>query len=358
MNSRQQLDLQTLGLNNNHFPAESAFNFYVNNKITDCLGGTVNIESTRENFYTELFQHTSLPRNYSFVPSIKEINQTIKKYTQQQFLITYADKNKRRLQTPVVTPKKIQPPTWKKTKVELLTNPSYYYTPGSAINISSADMSTSNITSIFGQFLFQSKQKRAELLGPYDFGTVSLWKVTKSEEKKSENQEFTYQNPILKTTLAIYSTTALTTLTITTTISTAATTTLTTTITTTNGIHTNCKAEKDNTQAWINNVAKAIITNNWNDTRTMQQEDTEAITTYLGCFHRNFSILQCICPLHPADLQITITNARDFEATKLKANHIQAINLVINGSSDLDSKLKQFSNSIKQKFKEYLANIN
>ncbi|KAG9299204.1 hypothetical protein G9A89_013852 [Geosiphon pyriformis] len=100
---------QQLGLDNNHFPAESAFNSYINDKITECLGGTVNIESARKNFYTELFQHTSLPRNYSFTPIIKEINQTIERYTQQQFSITYADKDKGRLQTPAVTPKQIQP---------------------------------------------------------------------------------------------------------------------------------------------------------------------------------------------------------------------------------------------------------
>ncbi|KAG9298662.1 hypothetical protein G9A89_012730 [Geosiphon pyriformis] len=142
---------QQLGLNNNHFPAESAFNFYVNNKITDCLGRTVSIESARENFYTELFQHTSLPRNYSFASIIREINQTIEKYTQQQFPITYTDKGKRRLQTLVVTPKQIQPPTWMKTRVESPTNLSYHYTPG----------------------------------------------ITKLEEKE-ENQKFTYQNLIPK----------------------------------------------------------------------------------------------------------------------------------------------------------------
>ncbi|KAG9291909.1 hypothetical protein G9A89_004847 [Geosiphon pyriformis] len=123
---------QQLGLNNNHFPAELVFNFYINDKITDCLGGTVNIESAKKNFYAEL-----------------EINQTIEKYTQQQFSITYADKGKGRLQTPVVTPKKIQPSTWKKTRVESPTNSSYHYIPESAINISSADMFTSNMTSTF-----------------------------------------------------------------------------------------------------------------------------------------------------------------------------------------------------------------
>ncbi|KAG9286222.1 hypothetical protein G9A89_014208 [Geosiphon pyriformis] len=37
-----------------------------------------------------------------------------------------------------------------------------------------------------------------------------------------------------------------------------------------------------------------------------------------------------------------MTHARDFEAAKLEANHTQAVNLVMNRSSDLDSKLKQF----------------
>ncbi|KAG9293578.1 hypothetical protein G9A89_005581 [Geosiphon pyriformis] len=175
---------QQLRLNNNHFPAESVFNFYINNKITDCLGRTINIESTRENFYTELFQHTSLPRNYSFAPIIRKINQTIERYT-QQFSITYTDKGKGKLQTPAVTPKQIQSLTWKKTRVESPTNPSYYYTLGSAINISSVD----------------AKQKKAELLETYDFGNTSLWEIMESEKEEkeeAEDQKFTYQNPILE----------------------------------------------------------------------------------------------------------------------------------------------------------------
>ncbi|KAG9288353.1 hypothetical protein G9A89_021384 [Geosiphon pyriformis] len=79
---------QLLGLNNNHYPAESAFNYYVNNKITDCLGGTVNIE-----------------------------------YTQQQFSIIYADKGKGRIQTPAATPKEIQLPSWKKHKQQITYAP-------------------------------------------------------------------------------------------------------------------------------------------------------------------------------------------------------------------------------------------
>ncbi|KAG9294870.1 hypothetical protein G9A89_003210 [Geosiphon pyriformis] len=172
-------------------------------------------------------------------------------------------------------------------------------------------------------------------------------------------------------------------------------------------------SEKNDAQAWLNDVTKAITANNWNDDKTLQtipyflqdtkflryfsnnnsinhlvntfiiikQEDTEAITMYLEQFHRclcqiqainadyftvaqilnqfikglHSSILQCIYLLHPADLQAAITNARDFKAAELKANHAQAINLVMNGSFELDSKLKQFSNSINQKLEGYLA---
>ncbi|KAG9296608.1 hypothetical protein G9A89_015200 [Geosiphon pyriformis] len=149
--------------------------------------------------------------------------------------------------------------------------------------------------------------------------------------------------------------------------------------------------EEDNAQIWLNNIEKTITANGWNDARALlfltgycqlMQRENEAVTTYLGCFHRNLhqiqaiqadyftvpqilnqfirglhsSILQHICLMHPADLQATIINARDFEAAELKANYVQAINLVMNGSSELDSKLKQFSNSINQKLEGYLAN--
>ncbi|KAG9284339.1 hypothetical protein G9A89_023596 [Geosiphon pyriformis] len=161
---------QQLELNSNHYPAKSVFNFYVNDKITKFLRGTINIETARENFYTELFQHTNLPRNYNFAPIIRKINQTIEKYTQQQFPITYTDKSKGRLQTLAVMPKEIQLPTWKKQRIESPPYLSYHHTLGSTINISSAGVSTSNVTSIFRQFPFQKEE--------------------------TENQEFIYQNPI------------------------------------------------------------------------------------------------------------------------------------------------------------------
>ncbi|KAG9299440.1 hypothetical protein G9A89_009392 [Geosiphon pyriformis] len=114
---------------------------------------------------------------------------------------------------------------------------------------------------------------------------------------------------------------------------------------------------------------------------TLKQEDTEAIITYLGHFHRNLhqiqaiqanyftvpqilnqfirglhsSILQRVRPMHLVDLSTTVTHARDFKAAELKANHAQAVNLVMNRSSDLDSKLKQFSDFINQKLERYLA---
>ncbi|KAG9285832.1 hypothetical protein G9A89_013257 [Geosiphon pyriformis] len=213
---------QQLGLNSNHYPAKSAFNYYVNNKITDCLGGTVNIESARENFYTELFQHTNLPRNHSFAPIIKEINQTIERYTQQQFPITYADKSKGKIQTPAATPKKIQLSSWKKHRVESPTTPSHHYIPESTINILSADTSTSIVTLTFGRFQFQSKQRKEDLLGPYsmyferfklrsstpsgiqspipqpDFRAATPWELSEEEKEGSKDQGFTYQNPISK----------------------------------------------------------------------------------------------------------------------------------------------------------------
>ncbi|KAG9288381.1 hypothetical protein G9A89_021412 [Geosiphon pyriformis] len=108
-----------------------------------------------------------LPTNHNFTSIITEINKEIEHHTQQRYPITYTSKGKGKLQTPAVTPQKIQPPTWKKTRVEFPNNPSYYYTPGSAINILSTDTFTSNMTSTFGHFPFQSKQRKEDLLGPY-----------------------------------------------------------------------------------------------------------------------------------------------------------------------------------------------
>ncbi|KAG9305855.1 hypothetical protein G9A89_006266 [Geosiphon pyriformis] len=90
---------------------ESTFNFYINKKIAYLLETPVNIESAREAFYSELIQNTNLPTNHNFASIIMEINKEIEHHTQQKYLITYVSKGKKKLQTPAVTPKKIQPPT-------------------------------------------------------------------------------------------------------------------------------------------------------------------------------------------------------------------------------------------------------
>ncbi|KAG9295767.1 hypothetical protein G9A89_008995 [Geosiphon pyriformis] len=429
---------QYLGLNPNHISTESAFNFYVNKKISFLLGTPVNMESARETFYRKLIQNTNLPTNYNFAFIITEINKEIEHHIQQRYPITYTSKDKKKLQTPA------------KTRVESPTNPSYHYIPKSAINILSTG----------------TNQRKTELLGPY--------KLSEEEEKKElKDQEFTYQNPITKNseveTLNLQTQQNLNlknpkikTLNI-------------QPPPNQNNQNPNlinqldllpvivinsppveligqppqqshqqiqqplvpfqqplqpnldpmayapiAKLEKftgkeDDAQAWINDIAKAITTNNWDDARTMQvipyflkdttdswyyslaqkpqnfnafkleflryfsdnnsinhlastfttikQRDTEAVTTYLGHFHKNLHQIQAIQAdyftqvhlMHPVDLPTAMTHARDFEAAELEANHAQAMNLVMNGSSNLDSKLKQFSDNINQKLESYLA---
>ncbi|KAG9290554.1 hypothetical protein G9A89_020924 [Geosiphon pyriformis] len=171
--------------------------------------------------------------------------------------------------------------------------------------------------------------------------------------------------------------------------------------------------KKDDTQVWLNDIAKAITVNNWNDARaiqvipyflqdttdawyqslavksqnfngfkteflqyfnnnnsinklantftTIRQEDTEAVTIYLECFYRNLRQIQAIQAnyfTHPttSTSNASITYAKDFRTAELEANYAQAVNLAMNRSSELDFKLKQFSDSINQKLEEYLAN--
>ncbi|KAG9296634.1 hypothetical protein G9A89_002905 [Geosiphon pyriformis] len=161
--------------------SESAFNFYINERIVYLLRTSINIELVRETFYNKLIQNTSLPTNHNFASIITEINKEIEHHIQQRYPITYTSKGKEKLQTPAVIPQKIQPPTWKKTRIESPTNPSYHYIPGSAINITSTRLQSP--------------------LSPPNFGTATLWELSEEEEQekkeeKSEDQEFTYQNPI------------------------------------------------------------------------------------------------------------------------------------------------------------------
>ncbi|KAG9301066.1 hypothetical protein G9A89_015802 [Geosiphon pyriformis] len=345
-------------------------------KISSLLGTPVNIEPARETFYKELIQNTNLPTNHNFASIITEINKEIEHHIQQRYPITYTSKGKRKLQIPAVTSRKIQLRTWKKTRVESPTNLSYYYTPRSVINILSTDMKT-------------------ELLGPYgkyferfksNLITTNL--ITENSEVETLNLQ-TQQNLNLK----------------------------------------NLEIETPNIQPppnqnnqnpnlinqpdlpsiiiinpppqiqqplvllpqppqpnldpmayapIINDVAKAITTNNWDNTRTMQVisyflKDTADSWYYkfLRYFSDNNSINHLastfttikqrdtetqVRPMHSVNLPTAMTHVRDFEAAELEANHAQAVNLVINGSSDLDSKLKQFNDNINQKLESYLAN--
>ncbi|KAG9305894.1 hypothetical protein G9A89_016546 [Geosiphon pyriformis] len=244
---------------------------------------------------------------------------------------------------------------YKHQQIKSPINPSYHYTPGSTINITATGMSTSHVISTFGQFPFQSKQRKEDLLGPYstyfegfksqssmpsglqsplpqpDFGTVSSWKVTdleKEQKEESEDQEFTYQNLIPKNPnieTPNFQTQQ-------------------------NPNLENPEIETLNFQTHLANkpqdfaVFKLAFLQyfsnnnsiNWlvNTFTTIKQRENEAVTTYLGCFHRNLcqiqaiqtdyftvsqilnqfirglysSILQCVYPMHPADLQAAVTN--------------------------------------------------
>ncbi|KAG9306590.1 hypothetical protein G9A89_004787 [Geosiphon pyriformis] len=93
---------------------------------------------------------------------------------------------------------------------------------------------------------------------------------------------------------------------------------------------------------------------------TSEKDDTQDAFTEICSKFKPYRliilhILQCIYPMYSVDLQVTVTNARNFEAAELEVNYTQAINLVINGLFNLDSKLKQLSDSINQKLERYLA---
>ncbi|KAG9304303.1 hypothetical protein G9A89_019865 [Geosiphon pyriformis] len=80
---------------------------------------------------------------------------------------------------------------------------------------------------------------------------------------------------------------------------------------------------------------------------TMKQEETEVqlMPTISQSYRYSTSL----------SVAYTVTRARDFESTESEANHTQAINLVMNRSSELDSKLEKFSESINKRLKGYLA---
>ncbi|KAG9286997.1 hypothetical protein G9A89_022961 [Geosiphon pyriformis] len=168
-----------LGLTNNSWPTKSAFNCYINERIVYHLEGQGDPEFIFNNFFSELLQSTTLSQNYLF-----------------RFPITFVNKGKGRLQTPAETPKQIQLLTWKKQRFDSPANSSYYHTPGSTINI--INTVTTSTTMPLNRILFQSKQKKTELLETYDFRAISSSEITNSKEEESSDQKVNKQNLILK----------------------------------------------------------------------------------------------------------------------------------------------------------------
>ncbi|KAG9303524.1 hypothetical protein G9A89_018420 [Geosiphon pyriformis] len=280
---------QHLELNHNHISAKSVFNFYVNEKISFLLRTPVNTESARETFYRELIQNTNLPTNHNFVSIITEINKEIEHHTQQKYPITYANKGKRKLQTPANNP-----------------NPKL--------------INQQNLPPVIVINQPPINPVAEPLQQPFQLPPQQpIQQQLLQQPPQQSNLDPMAYVPITKLD--------------------------------------NFTGEEDDAQVWLNDTEFVRYFSNNNSINklanlftTIKQGDTEAVTTYLGCFHRNLHQIQAIQAdyftqvrlMHPVDLSTTITHARDFEAAELEANHAQAVNLVMNESSKLDSKLKQF----------------
>ncbi|KAG9291832.1 hypothetical protein G9A89_012117 [Geosiphon pyriformis] len=202
-------------------------------------------------------------------------------------------------------------PSWKKHRVESPTTPSYHYIPGSAINILSADVSTSNTTSTFGRFQFQSNQQKEDLLEPYG----AYFEGFKLQSPMPLGIQLLLPQPDFKAATPQTHSAAIST------------------------------TESANSSATRTILATTTATTTATTATTTTKRKPNSL-----CTHRKVRKLYCIFqhirPLHPANLQAAVTHARDFESAELEANHTQAVNLVINGLSDLNSKLKQISDTI------------
>ncbi|KAG9301340.1 hypothetical protein G9A89_018012 [Geosiphon pyriformis] len=90
--------------------------------------------------------------------------------------------------------------------------------------------------------------------------------------------------------------------------------------------------EKDNAYSWIADAEKAITANGLQN-----------------------SILRSVRLCHLTSLQDAIAFARDFKSTEQEVNYTQAINLAINRTSDINTKITQLSKKLTQKIEEFLA---
>ncbi|KAG9303868.1 hypothetical protein G9A89_005778 [Geosiphon pyriformis] len=294
---------QYLGLNHNHISTKSAFNFYVNEKISSLLRTPVNTESARETFYKELIQNTNVPTNHNFTSIITEINKEIEHHTQQRYPITYASKGKRKLQTPAVTPKKIQPPAWKKNRVEFPSNPSYHYTPGSAINILSTDTFPSTTTSAFGRFPFRIKTPNLQTQQQLENLEIKTPNIRTPPNQRNQGPELINQQN-LPPVIVI-------------------------------------------NQLPINPIAEPIQ----QPLQLPPQQSGQQQLLQQPSQPPNLDPM-AYAPIAKLDnftgtFQDAVTCARDFKSVESEANHAQAVNLVINGSSELDSKLEKFIPKLK-----------
>ncbi|KAG9285619.1 hypothetical protein G9A89_009259 [Geosiphon pyriformis] len=113
----------------------------------------------------------------------------------------------------------------------------------------------------------------------------------------------------------------------------------------------------------------------------IKQKNHEAVTTYLRRFNQilhqilaierdyytivqvlnqfikglQSSILRSVRPRHPTSLQDAVTLAHDFESAEQEANHTQAVNLAINRTSNINTKIIQLSEKLTQKIEIFLT---
>ncbi|KAG9284476.1 hypothetical protein G9A89_014080 [Geosiphon pyriformis] len=131
-------------------------------------------------------------------------------------------------------------------------------------------------------------------------------------------------------------------------------------------------SEKNNAYIWITEAEKAITTNNWNNNRTIQafiikQKDHKAaierdyytVVQILNQFVKELksSLLQSMRLLHSTNLQEAVTLACNFESAEQETNYTQAVNLAINRTFDIDTKITQLSEKLTQKIEGFLAII-
>ncbi|KAG9286529.1 hypothetical protein G9A89_014695 [Geosiphon pyriformis] len=108
--------------------------------------------------------------------------------------------------------------------------------------------------------------------------------------------------------------------------------------------------EKDNAYSWIADAKKAITAN-------AIERDYYTTAQVLNQFIKKLqsSILRSIRSCHPTSLQDILTLTHNFESAEQEVNHTQAINLAINGTSDINAKITQLSEKLTQKIEGFLA---